>query len=852
MSSLFTHLPIANYLSEISQTLHEQNKLIVQADPGAGKSTAVPLYLLQNLDLGDRKIIMLEPRRLAASSIAHYLAGLLNEEVGQTVGYQVRNQRKVSAQTRLEIVTEGILSARIQQDPELHGVGLVIFDEFHERSIHADFGLSLCKEIAEVYNERLKILVMSATIDTEMLSGFLDGAPVLKSEGRCFPVTTEYLSKPVASLQYRDWSADLMNLVSRALQDTDDDVLVFLPGQNEIRRIIEQLESRIDTDRTALLPLFGGLQTEQQKQALLPDDRGRRKIVLATNIAETSLTIPNVSAVVDSGLEKTSVYDVSSGMNRLLTQRISQASAEQRQGRAGRIQAGHCYRLWTQSQHNQLEAFATEEILKTDLADLRLAMAQWGVKRSDEIDWLTAPPQAHYAAATQLLQTLGLLDSDVGLTAKGRQAAGLGLTSRLANLVLESDDEADTIKSIAADLVAVLSEPQFYVSREDADLVSRLMALQAYRESRQQALKTFPLKAASSEQAVKVASRLARYFGLASFYQASLSELQSTVGRLLCFAYPDRIAKRKEADINQQSRYQLANGKSAVLDSHNRLKASEWLVAADLDGQRKDGRIYLAAEVDEADLRQFPGFETVAAYSYNAQRSTIEGKQVTRIGRIIVKEAPLQKPDPAELQKCLLQAIHQTGLKLLPWKKSTLNWLNRVRWLQANAPQHTADWMDLSSDNLQAELDNWLLPYMQGIDSIDGLKSLDLEQILKSQLDYAVLQEIDRHAPQSYQTPNGKTLPIDYQSGQLPKVSVILQELFGELKSPELAWGNSCLTFELLSPARRPIQVTNDLARFWQSSYFEVAKEMKGRYPKHRWPDEPLLEKPGRSIKPKK
>lgn len=850
MQSFISKLPIYPQLSSVVEALTQQDQLVLVAQPGAGKSTAVPLYLLEHLALQGKKIVMLEPRRLAVKSIANFLASQLNEPVGQTVGYQIRNEQKASAQTRLEIVTEGVLTARIQQDPELHNIGLIIFDEFHERSIHADLGITLCKDIRSAFNESLKLLVMSATIESQVISDYLDQAPVLQSEGRCFPVQTNYLPKPVTINHPRDWLPQFIKLIQQALKSTDGDILAFLPGQAEIKQTIESLEQHLDINSTVVLPLYGALKAEQQQQALVLDEQGRQKVVLATNIAETSLTIENVSAVVDSGLERVSTYDVSSGMNRLMTQRISQASADQREGRAGRVQAGHCFRMWTETQQQSLTSHSVPEIMSSDLSSLRLSLAQWGVKKETELDWLTMPPKAHYDASTELLTQLGLLQ-DLTLTEKGKKSVALNIEPRYASLLVSIEGEDDTIKSLTCDLVAVLSENHFFYSREDADIVSRILALQAFRTNRKQACQSYPIKYAVAEQAIKLAKRLAQKMGLYSAYEHSLLELQNHTGRLVALAYPDRLAKSRSSTAQTATKYLMSNGKGAVLQEGNRLKHAEWLAIADLDGQRGEGRIFLAAEVSAEAIQQALGFKEVAHYAYNEKSHRIEGKLQTKLGAIVVKESKLDKPDAEQLKACLRKLLVDSKLAILPWRAETEKWLNRVNWLCDVAADQCVDWPDVSAKGLLDSMDEWLLPYMQDIDSIQALQKLDVDSLLKARFDYNTLQEIEVQAPEFYQTPTGKKVRVDYQIGQLPKVSVILQELFGELSSPRLAWGKVHIAFELLSPARRPIQITSDLGQFWQASYFEVAKEMRGRYPKHRWPEQPLLERPGKSLKSK-
>ena len=561
-------LPISPLLAQIVSTLAERPGLVLQAEPGAGKSTAVPLALLKAEFLAGKKILMLEPRRLAVRSIAHYLAHQLGEKVGQTIGYQIRNERKTSPQTRLEMVTEGILTRRLQSDPELSDVALVIFDEFHERSIHADLALTLCLEVQSALRDDLKLLVMSATMDVEQVSAFLNHAPILTSEGRRYPVETHYLSQPLTSSHPNDWLPLLKPLIYQALKNSRQDVLVFLPGQAEIKRLQTLLHETL-LPGLVVCPLYGQLPPEQQAMALVPDEQGRRKIVLATNIAETSLTIEGIDAVVDSGWARQAVYDVSSGMTRLVTQRISQAAAEQRKGRAGRLRAGVCYRLWSESQQQQMAAFDREEISQTDLSDVCLELALWGVNSPDELRWLTPPPAAHYAAAKNLLQQLDLLTPHGSLTALGSAAQGLGLNPRLARMLLSTHNQAAEMQSLALDLAALLAEGDILRGEQDADLIKRLLVLQAYRHDRQQAKQAYAIQTGVLEQALKNADNWRKQLGFSPPITHSLAQMQTFSGALVALAFPDRIAQRRKGG---EPRYLMSNGKGALLKADDSLR----------------------------------------------------------------------------------------------------------------------------------------------------------------------------------------------------------------------------------------------------------------------------------------
>lgn len=864
---LLNNLPITPLLPEVVQTVESKLNVVLQADPGAGKSTAVPLAILlsdwfQKPDNRGKKIIMLEPRRLAVRSIARYLAKQLDEKVGERIGYQVRNERVISKQTQLEIVTEGILTRRIQSDPELSDVALVIFDEFHERSLHADLALSLCVDIQSALRDDLKLLVMSATIDSEQVSRFLNDAPVLRSEGSSYPVETHYASQTIAANAHfrRDLLPLLTQTVVKAYQNSQKDMLVFLPGQGEIMQAQQALQGRFETEQACsdvtVLPLYGGLKPEQQDAALLPDSQGRRKIILTTNIAETSLTIEGIDCVVDSGLARKALYDVNSGMTRLQTKRVSVAAAEQRRGRAGRLQAGVCYRLWSETQQGQLEAFDAPEIEVSDLSGMCLELAQWGVHEPQELKWLTLPPESHFSRAQSLLQQLDLLDEKGRLSELGEQAMRFGSEPRLAKMLLSAQNEEAQYQVLVCDLAAILSGRDLFRSghsRPDdhfgADLIYRVMALQAYRNNRKQACSDYPIIASLAEQALKNSRNWQKQLGVDSVSIAELSsdELQQNTGRLVAQAFPDRVALRRGGQQASAARYQMANGKGAMLSENDSLGLNDALAIAQIDGQAREGRIFLAAPLPREQIDElFAGhIESKPVYRHDAQRNEILGVQQRSYGALVLDEKPLPEIDETALQACLLEVIQQSKLAVLPWRESEQAWLNRVRWLASQNPE----WPSFEQAWLEANLHSWLEPFLSGIHSIKALQKVDLKNALLSLLDYEQQQELQQQAPEVYVTPSNKKVPIRYAPGQNPTVSVQLQELFGELASPRLAWGQVPLTFELLSPARRPIQVTADLANFWQTSYFEIAKEMRGRYPKHRWPEKPLEEKAGRSIK---
>ncbi len=833
-------LPISGYLPQISSSLATGKNLIIQAEPGAGKSTALPISLLQADWLQGKKILMLEPRRVAAKSIAHYLAEKLGEKVGQSIGYQIKNDRKVSGSTVLEIVTEGILTRRIQSDPELAEFALIIFDEFHERSIHADLSLMLTVDVQQTIREDLKILVMSATLDTALVSSYLGDAEVIECPGRAYPVSVNYVKDSKDSLIHRTISA-----LQTALKDQEKgDVLVFLPGQAEIRRCIAAAgEVYGNNSGVTLLPLHGGLPVTQQEMALSPDPVGRRRIIFATNIAETSLTIEGVTCVVDSGLEKVLRYDPASFMTRLETVTISKASAEQRRGRAGRLQEGSCIRLWSEVKQHGLTDFQTEEIRTADLTGFLLELFLWGENDYSRINWLTPPPESHFDSAKKVLLNLGLIDETTKITELGRKSVALGLTPRLAAILLQAKGETE--KGIACELAALLSAREIFLHQTGTDIVDRLLALQEYKVNRKAALKDFPIERESVESTLVHVRSLRTLLQLGQKIPVfSLDQLHDLSGRLLLFAYPDRLAKQRAKNDN---RYLLANGKGAFLLNEDPLFDSEWLVVADCDAQKREARIFRAAPVSFDDVVERLGdrFTQNEQYDFDSKKEEITGYTETKFGAIPIKSATISKIPSDKFRECLHAVLRERGLGVLNWTDRCADWISRAEWLGTQLEDFPA----ISTNFLIENLHVWLLPYISGVKSIADLKKVNTLELLASSLSWQDQQRLDREAPTLYETPSGRKVPIVYDSQHGPTVSVVLQEMFGEIESPKIAEGKVSIKFQLLSPAHRPIQTTSDLGNFWNTSYFEVIKDMKNKYPKHRWPDKPLVEKPGRSIK---
>lgn len=835
-------LPIDAILPSLRQALGERDEAVLEAPPGAGKTTRVPLALLNEPWLAGQGILMLEPRRLAARAAAERLAAELGEKVGDTVGYRIRLDSRVGPKTRIEVVTEGILTRRLQDDPALEGVGLVIFDEFHERSLDADLALALTLNGRELLRDTpLKVLVMSATLEGERLSALLDEAPVVRSEGRMFPVELRW---------GRPWQAGefveprVVQTVLQALADEPGSLLVFLPGQAEIRRVAEQLgEALAGRDEVLLCPLHGELELSAQRAAIEPAPPGKRKVVLATNIAETSLTIDGVRVVVDAGLARVPRFDPGSGMTRLETQRISRASATQRAGRAGRLEPGVCYRLWSEAQHEQLPAYGTAEILQADLAGLALQLGRWGVA-PEELAWLDVPPAAAYAQARELLARLGALNDSGALNAHGQAMAELPAHPRIAHLLLRG--QALGLGSLACDVAALLGERDI-LRGAGADLHER-MALLAGESAGNRA----------SRGAVQRAKQLARQFR--GYLRGKPSEAVADpdhprwLGALLAFAYPDRVARQRREGGGE---YRLANGRAAQFGEPDALMKEPWLVVADLgsrQGQREE-RIYLAAALDAA------LFDTVLAeqvkvhdeLDWDEREGVLRAERQRKVGELVLSREALPGLDAEARSRALLGLVRRKGLELLPWTPELRQWQARVNLLRRLdlEGKGESEWPDVSDVALLASLEDWLLPYLGKVSRLAHFANLELPGILHGLLPWPLPQRLDELAPRTLQVPSGSNIRLDYSEFP-PVLAVRLQELFGLADTPRIAGGRLAVKLHLLSPAQRPVQVTQDLANFWRSTYAEVKKDLKGRYPKHYWPDDPLIAEPTARAKPRK
>ncbi|WP_069862080.1 ATP-dependent helicase HrpB [Pseudomonas citronellolis] len=835
-------LPIDAILPSLRQALGERDEAVLEAPPGAGKTTRVPLALLDEPGLAGQGILMLEPRRLAARAAAERLAAELGEKVGETVGYRIRLDSKVGPKTRIEVVTEGILTRRLQDDPALEGVGLVIFDEFHERSLDADLALALTLNGRELLRDTpLKVLVMSATLEGERLSALLDEAPVVRSEGRMFPVELRW---------GRPWQAGefveprVVQTVLQALADEPGSLLVFLPGQAEIRRVAEQLgEALAGRDEVLLCPLHGELELSAQRAAIEPAPPGKRKVVLATNIAETSLTIDGVRVVVDAGLARVPRFDPGSGMTRLETQRISRASATQRAGRAGRLEPGVCYRLWSEAQHEQLPAYGTAEILQADLAGLALQLGRWGVA-PEELAWLDVPPAAAYAQARELLARLGALNDSGALNAHGQAMAELPAHPRIAHLLLRG--QALGLGSLACDVAALLGERDI-LRGAGADLHER-MALLAGESAGNRA----------SRGAVQRAKQLARRFR--GYLRGKPSEPVTDpehprwLGALLAFAYPDRVARQRREGGGE---YRLANGRAAQFGEPDALMKEPWLVVADLgsrQGQREE-RIYLAAALDAA-LFDSVLAEQVKVHDeldWDEREGVLRAERQRKVGELVLSREALPGLDAEARSRALLGLVRRKGLELLPWTPELRQWQARVNLLRRLdlEGKGESEWPDVSDAALLASLEDWLLPYLGKVSRLAHFANLELPGILHGLLPWPLPQRLDELAPRTLQVPSGSNIRLDYSEFP-PVLAVRLQELFGLADTPRIAGGRLAVKLHLLSPAQRPVQVTQDLANFWRSTYAEVKKDLKGRYPKHYWPDDPLIAEPTARAKPRK
>ncbi|HCG6063570.1 ATP-dependent helicase HrpB [Vibrio parahaemolyticus] len=805
-----SQLPIEAVMPQLLTAVKHQHQVILKAAPGAGKSTYFPLQLIQN-QVVTGKVIMLEPRRLAARNIARYLAEQLGEQVGQRVGYRVRGETKVSASTQLEIVTEGVMTRMIQNDPELDGVDLLIFDEFHERSIHADTALALSLEVQDALRNDLKLVVMSATLDQEALQSLLPEACYIESEGRSFAVETRY-----APLTANDHLSTVMAKNIESLMNKESgSLLAFLPGVAAIKQVQERLSHL--PDDVEVCPLYGQLSFTEQQKAISPAEKGKRKVVLATNIAETSLTIEGIRLVVDSGLERVARFDLKNGLTRLEQTRIAQSSAIQRAGRAGRIEEGICVRLYSESQLKQQPQVPQPEILHSDLASLVMELAFWGTTDIHELKWLDIPSAAALQQAKQLLFSLGLITEQGQLTAEGKQAHDLGVEPRAAAMLIKSQSHSDKMVNVALAAVALIEEPERNVTNIAHSLHRWLSG-------------SHPKKSLLLKRAQSLAHKLDTTFSLREVDEDALP-------LVLSLAFPDRIAQQR---ANQFGRFALANGHGAECRPDDMLGGCEYLVAIDLmRSHSNSSQIHLACELDVNILQTtFDSlFSTKEVVDWDEKKGRLVAEKQRKLGQLVIERVSLPNPGKEKMTQALLTYVRRQGLSSLNWTPAAESLLERIRcavdWLPEQA------WPMFDEASLLDSLDEWLEPYMTSVASVKDLSKINLGEALNARLGWPLNQHLDEWLPEHYQLPTGTKKRIRYQHGHEPVLSVRMQEVFGESTSPTVAIGRKRLVLELLSPAQRPLQVTSDLAAFWNGSYKDVQKEMKGRYPKHVWPDDP-------------
>lgn len=839
-------LPVVPALDEVGRALSERGGAVLVAPPGAGKTTVVPLALLDADWLGNGKIVVLEPRRLATRAAARRMASLLGEaEAGGTVGYRVRMDTRVGPRTRIEVVTEGVLTRMLLDDPALSGIGLVVFDEFHERSLHADLGLALALQSRQLLRDDLRLLVMSATLDPAPVAELLDGAPIVRSEGESHPVETRWRERPVEG-----WiEPPTASTVLRALETDEGDVLVFLPGAGEIRRTAERLREAGLPDDVDLHPLFGSLPREEQDRAISPSPRGRRKIVLATSIAETSLTIEGVRVVVDSGRMRVPRFDPGSGMTRLATVTVTRDSADQRRGRAGRTAAGVCYRMWTRAEDRGLVPTRRPEIEEADLAPLALDLAVWGA-RPEELRWMTPPPEAALSQAAELLRELDALDPDGVVSAHGRELAAMGVHPRLAHMLVRGRELGHG--GVACDLAALLGDRDILDApgrAPDADLRLRVEAMRrarAERASRVGTVRGHRVRTGALRRALREARHLRRSLGVPD-RDGGPDEVEH-VGILLAFAYPDRVARRREG---RRGRYLLRNGKGARLPEGAAIGDSDWIVAADLDARGRDARIFRAAPLEQEDVETqlADRLRTVEEVEWSDASRRVEARRREVLGAITLRQGPLRDPAGASVVAALLDGIRSEGIASLPWTRDAERLRARLVFLHELDAER---WPDRSDEALLSGLEGWLVPFLAGIGSprrIEDLARIDLQEALLSGVDWDDRAQVDEWAPTHLEVPSGSRIPIDYSDPRAPALAVRLQEVFGMTSTPRIGGGRVPLTMKLLSPAHRPVQVTRDLESFWRDAYFEVRKDLRGRYPKHPWPEDPLSAEPTNRTK---
>ena len=833
-------LPVLAVLPAVRSALASGTAAVLVAPPGAGKTTGVPIALLHEPWLAGRRILLLEPRRLAARAAASRMASLLGSRVGEVVGWRMRGDTRVSAATRIEVVTEGVLTRMLLDDPTLDGIGVVCFDEFHERSIHGDTGLALALHSQALIRPDLRLLVMSATIDGARVATLLGDAPVISSTGRAFAVTTSF-SPPRDGQRVEEAT---VSAVREALAAHEGDVLVFLPGAREIRRVAALLEHAVER-HVDLWPLFGMLDARSQDAAIAPAPAGRRKVVIASAIAETSLTIEGVRVVVDSGWSRSPRYSARTGMSRLETVRVSRASADQRRGRAGRVAEGHCIRCWHEYDDAALRAHGAAEILDADLAPLALDLAGAGITQADELSWLDAPPAAAFASARALLTTLGALDGEGRLSAHGEAMSRLGIHPRMSHMLFAARTR-DTV-SLACDLAAILEERDPVRASDarmvDPDLALRIDALRGGRRA-------LPAGLSIDDGALARCRDTARALRDRMDVRGAdehITEDPRELGALVALAYPDRIARRREG---AGARYLLRNGSGAFIrDQGSPLAREEWIACAALDDAGRDATVQLAAPLDLATLRMIAGAQVTRARTVVAdpESGRVKGTVTEHLGAITLVERTAEDLTDAERAQALQTLIVENWPDALPWSEGATRVRRRMGFLHL----HDARWPDVSDAALLRDLDQWLAPALRAVRSLDDLRRADLGEMLLDRVDWALRATIDRLAPTHVTVPSGSRIPVDYSDPSAPVLAVRLQELFGATTTPSVLDGRVPLVLHLLSPAHRPVQVTRDLPGFWRSSYADVRKDLRGRYPRHSWPEDPMTAQPTHRAKPR-
>ena len=818
-------LPIDSVLPQIGAHLASQNSAVLVAPPGAGKTTRVPLFLLEQDFCRTGKIIVLEPRRLAARAAAERMASMLGEQIGQTIGLRVRLQSKISHHTRIEIVTEGVFTRMILDDPALEGVAAVLFDEYHERSLDADLGLALALDAQSGLREDLRILVMSATLDGARVAGLLGKAPVIESQGRAYPIETLYVGRdPLLRIEEQ-----MVKTIMQALNAQTGSLLAFLPGQGEIIRTANLLSDKLKDPLIDVCPLYGAMDREAQDLAVSPAKTGRRKIVLATSIAETSLTIEGVRVVIDSGLARIPRYEPDLGLTRLETVRASRAAADQRRGRAGRTEPGVCYRLWEEAATGALEAFSPPEILSADLSSLVLDLAAWGLRDPYTVSWLDPPPLAALTEARLMLRQIGALDDSFTLTDQGRHIRALALPPRLARMVVEAATQGQA--QLAADLAATLVERG--LGGDSLDLSERVERFGKDRSKRAQDARS--LANGWAQQARR-------------FANVSEDETASSLdsGRLIALAYPDRIAKAR----GKPGEFIMANGRACYVEPHDHLARQDWLAVAEISGRAASARILAAAPLTLAEIGQVQPEALLWQddLQFDKASAALRARRLRRLGAMIIAEQNLAVPSTQAAANILANGIASLGIKRLAWTKAQKQWRDRVMFLR-QAEGET--WPDLSDQALALDAENWLAPFILGRSSLADIKPEDLDSAVKALLPWDLTKRLEQEAPTHYEAPTGSQIAIEYETDSGPILAIRVQELFGLSQHPTLAGGRVPLTLHLLSPAHRPIQITRDLPGFWKGSWSAVKTEMKGRYPRHVWPDDPAGALPTTRAKPR-